>query len=301
MVESNIQSLEVEIMGKMIIRLTIVIGTVLVLEGCCFNGLTQGISQPITEIADGSIDNFLDSVISVPCGEVNAVYYAGSIDDKSILMHETSTGMHKWILSEANIERDVIMPYTADKSKWLLLKGTTNQCFRHWNWKNEIEAKIQNLTKNSALVKPLSTFYRVDGNLNGSHAWVVRVDEFLVKATLCDLLKNGDKICTEQLYDGSNEEKQSIISKARLNMNPIVGRKPRDGGLCLASWDCGKFIQPEELPTETFFIIDNEIVAPFEFMWYGCYGGLLEFDEKIAQKAYVRRVDAQKREKHEQE
>ena len=130
---------------------------------------------------------------------------------------------------------------------------------------------------------------------------VVRVDEFLVKATLCDLLKNGDKICTEQLYDGSNEEKQSIISKARLNMNPIVGRTPRDGGLCLASWDCGKFIQPEELPTETFFIIDNEIVAPFEFMWYGCYGGLLEFDEKIAQKAYVRRVDAQKREKHEQE
>ena len=107
-------------MGKMIIRLTVVIGTVLVLEGCCFNGPKQSISQPITEIADGSIDNFLDSVISVPCGEVNAVYYAGSIDDKSILMHETSTGMHKWILSEANIERDVIMPYTADKSKWLL-------------------------------------------------------------------------------------------------------------------------------------------------------------------------------------
>lgn len=286
-------------MGKMIIRLTVIIGTVLVLEGCCFNGLTQSKSHPFTEMANGSIDNFWSSVISVPSGDVNAVYYAGSIDDKSVFMHKTSTGMHKWILREANIESGVIMPYTSDKSKWLLLKGTTNQCFRHWNWKKEIEDKIQTLTMNSALVKPLSTFYRVDGELNGSNAWVVRVDEFLVKATLCDILKSGDKICTQQLYDGSKEEKECIISEARHNRNPIVRRKPRAGGLCLAYWNRGKFIHPKELPAETFFIIDNEIVAPFEFMWDGCYDGLLEFDEKIAQKAYVRRVDAQKREKHE--
>ena len=282
-------------MGKMIIRLTVVIGTALVLEGCCFNELTQSISQPFAEMADDSIDNFWSSVISVPSGEVNAVYYAGSIDDKSILMHETSTGVHKWILKGANIESDVIMPYTADKSKWLLLKGTTNQSFRHWNWKKEIEDKIQNLTQNSALVKPLSTFYRVDGDLNGSNVWVIRVDEFLVEATLCDILKNGDKICAQQLYDGSKEEQQCIISEARHNGSHIVGRKSRDGGLLLAYWNHGKFIQPEELQAETFFIIDNEIVAPFEFMWDGCYDGLLEFDEEIAQKAYVRRVDAQKR------
>ena len=292
---------KVEIMGKMIIRLTVVIGTVLVLEGCCLNGLTQSNGQPFTEMADGSIDNFWSSVIPMPCGEVNAVYYAGSIDDKSILMHETSTGMHKWILSEANIESDVIMPYTADKSKWLLLKGTTNQCFRHWNWKKEIEDKIQNLTKNSARVKPLSTFYRVDGDLNGSNAWVVRVDEFLVKATLCDILKNGDKICTQQLYDGSKEEEQRIISEARHSRNPIIGRKPRDGSPCLAYWNRGKFIQPEGLPAETFFIIDNEIVAPFEFMWDGRYDGLLEFDETVAQKVYLKRVENETRKKVAQE
>ncbi len=285
-------------MGKMIIRLTVVIGTVLVLEGCVFNELTKSISHPFTEMADGSIDNFWSSVISVPSGEVNAVYYAGSIDDKSILMHETSTGVHKWILKEANIESDVIMPYTADKSKWLLLKGTTNQCFRHWNWKKEIEEKIQNLTQNSAIVKPLSTFCRVDGDLNGSNVWVIRVDEFLVEATLCDILKNGDKICTQQLYDGSKEEERRIVSEARHNRNSVVGRRQLDGGLCLAYWDKGRFIHTDQLSSETFFTIDNEIVAPFEFMWDGCYDGLLEFDEEIAQKAYVKRVDAKKGRKH---
>ena len=288
-------------MGKMIIRLTVVIGTALVLEGCCYNELAQSISQPFTEVADGSVDNFWSSVISVPSGEVNAVYYAGSIDDKSILMHETSTEVHKWILRKANIESDVIMPYTADKSKWLLLKGTTNQCFRHWNWKKEIEDKIQNLTQNSALVKPLSTFYRVDGDLNGSNAWVIRVDEFLVEATLCDILKNGDKICTQQLYDGSKEEERQIVSAARHNKNSVVGRRQIDGGLYVAYWDKGGFIHTNEFSSETIFIIDNEIVAPFEFMWDGCYDGLLEFDEEIAQKAYVRRVYAKRRRKFEQE
>ena len=285
-------------MGKMIIRLTVVIGTVLVLEGCCFNEFTKSISQPFTEMADGSIDNFWGSVISVPSGEVNAVYYAGSIDDKSILMHETSTGVHKWILKEANIESDVIMPYTADKSKWLLLKGTNNQCFRHWNWKKEIEDKIQNLTQNSALVKPRSTFYRVDGDLNGSNVWVIRVDEFLVEAALCDILKNGDKICTQQLYDGSKEEELRIVFEARHNRNSVVGRRQLDGGLRLAYWDKGRFIRTDQLPSETFFIIDNEIVASFEFMWDGCYDGLLEFDEQYAIDSYLRRVESEKRRKH---
>ena len=286
-------------MGKMIIRLTVVVGTVLVLEGCVFNELTKSISRPFTEMADGSIDNFWSSVISVPSGEVNAVYYAGTIDDKSILMHETSTGVHKWILKEANVESDVIMPYTPDKSKWLLLKDTTNQNFRHWDWKKEIEDVIQSLTRKSALVKPLSTFYRVDGDLNGSYAWVIRVDEFLVVATLCDILKKGDKICTQQLYDGGKEEERRIVSDAHHNMKSIVDRRQKDGALCLAYWDNGKFIHPEELPTERFFIIDNEIVASFEFMWDGCYDGLLEFDEQYAIDSYLRRVESEKRRKHE--
>ena len=50
------------------------------------------------------------AILVVALGALGASAFAGiAVDDKSILMHETSTGMHKWILSEANIERDVIM------------------------------------------------------------------------------------------------------------------------------------------------------------------------------------------------
>lgn len=288
-------------MGIMIICVTVVIGSCLVLEGCCFNEFTKSISQPFAEMHDSSVNNFWNSVISLPCGETNAVYYAGSIDDKAILMHETSAGVCKWEIRDANIEMCVIMPFTVDKGKWLLLKGTTDQQFRHWDWKKEIEDTIQSLTRNSALVKPLSTFYRIDGDLNASNVCVVRVDEFLVVATLCDILKKDDKICTQQLYDGSIEDKNRIISETRLAGNPVVGRNKRDGRLCFAHWEKGRFLHSEELPDATFFAIDNEIVAPFEFVWDGRYDGLLEFDEQFAVDSYIRRVESERRNRHVQE
>ena len=42
-------------------------------------------------------------------------------------------------------------------------------------------------------------------------------------------------------------------------------------------------------------------MASFEFMWDGYYDGLLEFDEQFAIDSYLRRVESEKREKHEQE
>lgn len=270
----------------------------IVLHGCAFDEHTT-ILQHGTTAGGVAHSTFWSSVISTPCGETNAVYYAGSIDDIVILMHQTSAGVRKWNLKKANVDKNIIMQYTTDKNKWLLLKGTHDQHLRHWDWKQEIEDNIQNLTKNSALVKPVSTFYRVDSDFRRINACIVRVDEFAVEATLCDILKKGDKICTQQLYDGDMEDTHRIISEARSNNNPIVGRVSQNGGLCLAYWDKGEFIQPQELPTERFFIIDNEIVAPFGFLWDGRYDGLLKFDEKIAQTAYIRRVEAEKRKKDE--
>lgn len=281
--------------AQMILRLIFVAVASIVLHGCAFDEHTSSFQHETT--AGGVARSaFWSSVISTPCGETNAVYYAGSIDDIVILMHQTSAGVRKWNLKRANIDKNIIMQYTTDKNKWLLLKGTHDQHLRHWDWKKEIEDNIQNLTKNSALVKPVSTFYRVDSDFR-SNAWIVRVDEFVVEATLFDILKKGDKICTQQLYDGDMEDKQRIISEARNINNPIVRRVSQDGGLCLAYWDHGKFIQPQELPTERFFIIDNEIVAPFEFLWDGRYDGLLEFDEKIAQQAYLKRIENERRKK----
>jgi len=284
--------------AQMILRLIFVVVASIVLHGCAFDEHTLSF-QPGTTAGSVAHSAFWSSVISTPCGETNAVYYAGSIDDIVILMHQTSAGVRKWNLKGANIDKNIIMQYTTNKNKWLLLKGTDDQHFRQWDWKKEIEDNIQNLTKNSALVKPVSTFYMVDGDIRRNNAWIVRVDEFVVKATLCDILKKGDKICTRQLYDGDMEDAQRIISEARSKNNPIVGRVSQDGGLCLAYWGQGKFIQFQELPTERFFIIDNEIVAPFEFLWDGRYDGLLEFDEQLAIDFYLRRVESEKRRKHE--
>ena len=188
------------------------------------------------------------------------------------------------------------MPYTEDRSKWIVLKDSGEERFRHWDWRKEIEDFIQNQPRKSALVKPISTFYRVGGELSEDEGCISMVDEFSVESTLCGVLKKGDKICTAQLYDGSKEAMRSIRREARHAGNRIVGRKSRqDAGLRFAYWDKGEFVRYNELPSESFFVIDNEIVAPFEFMWDGRYDGLLEFDEKIAQQAYLKRVEMEKK------
>lgn len=236
-----------------------------------------------------SLCDFWTSVITVPCGQTNAVYYAGTIDGSTILVHETSIGIRKWYLKNANVERSIIMPYTNDRCKWILLKDSGEDRFRHWDWKREIQDFIQKLPLKSALVKPISTFYRIDGALPEKGCIFV-VGEFLVESTLCDTLRKGDKICTEQLYDGSEEDKLRILFRAMRDGKRIVGRRQQNTGLCFTYWDKGRIVHPKELPKETFFIIDNEIVTPFEFMWNNAYDGLVEFDEQFAQDAYIKRT-----------
>ena len=240
---------------------------------------------------DSSFSDFWSSVITEQGGQTNAVYYAGTTNGSTILFHETSVGIRKWNLKNANIEKSITMPYTEDRSKWIVLKDSGEERFRHWDWRKEIEDFIQNQPRKSALVKPISTFYRVGGELSEDEGCIFLVDEFSVESTLCGVLKKGDKICTGQLYDGSKEAMRSIRREARHAGNRIVGRKSRqDAGLRFAYWDKGEVVRYNELPSESFFVIDNEIVAPFEFMWNNTYDGLLEFDEKFAQDAYIKRT-----------
>jgi hypothetical protein len=236
------------------------------------------------------LENFKRCVLQVPSEQTNIVYYAGTCNGHVVLAHLTLSSNHKWDIGEANIEQAIMMPYTEDKAKWILLKDSDEECLRHWDWHKEIEDFVQKQSEKSALVKHCSAVYKVDGDLADDTACVWIVDVFSVEATLCDALKNGDKICTEQLYDGSKGEKQRIISEARRNGNPIVERRLQDRGLCFAHWDEGKFISLKELASERLFIIDNEIIAPFEVVWNLTYDGLIHFDENVAIQAYKRRV-----------
>lgn len=47
----------------------------------------------------------------------------------------------------------------------------------------------------------------------------------------------------------------------------------------------------KELASGRLFVIDNEIVAPFEVAWNLTYDGLIHFDENVAVQAYKRRVE----------
>lgn len=237
------------------------------------------------------VQDFISAIVSVSSDQTNVVYYAGSSNDVSVLVHLTSSGERKWCVAKDRVERTIVMPYTENRDKWILLKSSDEECLRHWYWHKEIEEFVQSQPETSALVKPLSTFYLVDGDLKERNPLVVIVDEFSVDETLCDNLKIGDKLCTKQLYDGSKDEEQRIISEARRSGNPIVKRRLRDRGLCFAYWDQGKFVNIKGLPNETFFIIDNELVAPFEVAWNLRYDGLIHFEENVAIQAYKRRVE----------
>ncbi len=236
-------------------------------------------------------ENFIRCVLQAPSGQTNTVYYAGTTNGHVVLAHITSSGNHKWDVGGANIEQDIVMPYTEDKEKWILLKDSGEECLWHWDWHKEIEDFVQRQSEESALVMPCSTFYKVDGDLADDSACVLIVDVFSVEATLCDALKKGDKICTERLYDGSKENRKRIVSEVRSCGNQIVERPLQDRGLCFAYWDEGKFVIPKELASGRLFIIDNEIVAPFEVAWNLTYDGLIHFDENVAVQAYKRRVE----------
>jgi len=235
--------------------------------------------------------DFISAVVSSPCGQTNIVYYAGTSNDVFVLVHQTSEACRFWNLTGVNLDKSILRDFSADPCDWIVIKQNEEDTLRYWDWHKEIEDFVQKQSEKSALVMRCSTFYKVDGDLADDNACVWIIDVFSVEATLCDALKNGDKLCTKQLYDGSKEEKHRIISEARHSGNPIVEGRMQDRQLCFAYWDQGKFINPKELPKETFFIIDNELVAPFEVAWNLCYDGLIHFEENVAIQAYKRRVE----------
>ena len=239
----------------------------------------------------GSFVDVLSSLIQIPRGDTNILYYAGSSDGKAFVIHITSAGEHKWKLQKANLDQDIIMPYTEDRDKWILLKKSGEDRLRHWNWKLEIIDFIQRLPRNSAIVSSNSSWFQVaDKNSQGSNIlWAV--DSFVVDSTLCEKLKCGDKICTARLFDGQTVERQRILSEAYKKNVKITGRKIVARELKYACWNSAKIVHVEGPSTETALCIDSEIVAPLKFYWDCLCDELLPFDEEFAISAYKKRAE----------
>ena len=235
--------------------------------------------------------DLISAVVSLPCNQTNIVYYAGTSNNVFVLVHQTSETRRFWNLTEVNLDKSIWRDFSADSHDWIVIKQNEEDMLRYWDWHKEIEDFVRRQSEESALVIPCSTFYKVDGDLAGDNACVWVVDVFSIEATLCDTLKKGDKICTERLYDGSIEDRKRIVSEVRSCGNLIVERPRQDRGLCFAYWAEGKFVIPKELASGRLFIIDNEIVAPFEVAWNLTYDGLIHFDENVAVQAYKQRVE----------
>lgn len=231
---------------------------------------------------DSNVD-VLYSLMKVPGGETNVLYYAGSFNSREVLVHITSSGEHRFAIEKANVDQNIVMPFTEDRSKWVLLKDTKDEKLLHWNWKREIVDFVRRLPRKSALVKPHSKWVYLDDN---DILWFV--SDYIVEESLCEELKYGDMICTTELYDGSIESECRLRKEALDKRIKILDKNVLTGSLEYASWEN---IKPIEIVDDTCYkalCIDDEIVAPLEFTW-GCnFDDMLPFDEEIAIKEFVR-------------
>ncbi len=231
-----------------------------------------------------SVGNFISAVISASQNETNVVYYAGTSNNVFVLVHETDEGRRFWNMHKVNIDKNVWQDFSHDSKDWVLLKDSSEEKFQHWDWRKEIIDFIQMIPRNSAIVRPNSSWLQVDDS--GSFLWLI--NDYTVVETLCETLKKGDKICTVQLYDTNRNDEKRIIAEVR--KSGIKRHTSASKELCYARWDNGKFMQIPESQGESALFIDDELVAPFAVAWNMTYDELFDFDEDIAILTYKKRA-----------
>ena len=197
-------------------------------------------------------------------------------------------GRRFWNIHKANIDKNVWQDFSHDPKDWVLMKSTSDDKFRHWDWQKEIIDFIQKIPRRSAIVRPNSSWLQVSDS--GNFLWLI--NDYTVEVTLCETLKKGDRLCTAQLYDSDMKEQKRILAEARKSgKNFIRMRFPVSKELCYAHWDNGKFMKIPRAQVELAFFIDDEIVAPFEVAWNMAYDELVNFDEDVAILAYKERAE----------
>ena len=235
-----------------------------------------------------SIENFISSVISASQNETNVVYYAGTSNNIFVLVHETDDGRRFWNMQMVNINKDIWQDFSPNPKEWVLMKDTSEEKFRHWDWQKEIVDFIQKIPRNSAIVRPNSSWLQVDDS--GNFLWLI--NDYIVEETLCETLKKGDAICTVQLYDTGRNEEERLLAEVRKSGKKNIRKEfSASKGLCYAHWDNGEFRQIPESQGEAAFFIDDELVAPFTITWNMTYDELFDFNEDIAMRAYKERTE----------
>ena len=266
--------------------------------GLCVSGMSclsvddksNGMAVEKTAEQNQSLD-FIESVIAIPSGETNIVYYAGASNSFSILVHETNGGHRFWHLKKMNLDKAISRDFSYDTNNWVVLKDAAETQFRHWDCKKEIVDFVDAIPQMSAIVKPESSWLQLGDGLSNTNDFVWLVNNYIVDTTLCRLLKRGDKVCTVQLYDCDARESKRIFAEARKSGSKTLRHRQLPGGLEYACWDNGKFVQAGDCLGEKAFCLDNEIVAPFKFVWDGIYAGLLPFNEEAVIRAYKERAE----------
>ena len=264
------------------------VGISIVGTSCSLSFCKKDDAEIVSRCNLDSVENFINAVISASQNETNVVYYAGTSNNVFVLVHKTDEGLRFWNMHKVNIDKSVWQDFSHDSKDWVLMKDSSEDKFHHWDWQKEIVDFIQMIPRNSAIVRPNSSWLQVDDS--GNFLWLI--NDYTVVETLSETLKNGDTICSAQLYDfDRNEEKRIIAEVRKSGKKRIRHHSSASKELCYAHWNNGRFMQIPESQGESAFFIDDEIVAPFAVTWSMTYDELFDFDEDIAITAYKNRAD----------
>ena len=61
--------------------------------------------------------DFISAVVSVPCGQTNIVYYAGTSSNVFVLVHQTNVARRFWNLHDVNLDKSIWCEISDDPRK----------------------------------------------------------------------------------------------------------------------------------------------------------------------------------------
>lgn len=240
-----------------------------------------------------SFDDFVASIVKIPQGQTNVVYYAGTSNDVSVLVHEDNEGVRFWNITNARIGKGHLRAYTPDKKQWILLKDNASEKLSCWDTRAQIHDFVDRLSVCSAIVRPESCWYEMDEFPSTEVGCIYVRQESLVCSTLCNKLKVGGRIRSSELLDVSSTSNAYFVAQMKKHQAKRWGYRCINGDLSLAVWSGSLFYTESEMPEDKVLCVTGELIAPFHVYWDLWCDGLLDFNEQTAIDFYKKRASHQ--------
>lgn len=240
--------------------------------------------------AASSFEAFISEVLQVPSGQTNVVYYAGTSNGVSVLVHETNQGERQWNIANARLGKIYLREFTPCKAYWTVLKSNTAKRLSCWDECQQIRDYVNGLPPCSALVEPQSSWYETDSIPDTQTGCVYLRQDSVVCYSLCKELKKGDRILSQELLDVTQPSNSFIVAQMRKSQTTRWGEKQIKGDLSLVVWSGGRFCTGPKDSARKMYCVGDELIAPIRVHWDLWCDGLIGFNETMAIECYKRRA-----------